>query len=76
MPTYTVIVNLRNGYACTRRGKEGKMDEDNRNTEQKDESEEDRLGELRVLIENVWREYRNLQDEYHKLTEKDYGWLR
>ena len=39
-------------------------------------SEEDRLGELRVLIENVWREYMNLQDEYRKLTGRDYMWLR
>ena len=39
-------------------------------------SEEDRLGELRVLIENVWREYRNLQDQYRKLTGRDYEWLR
>jgi len=39
-------------------------------------SEEDRLGELRVLIEKVWREYRNLQDEYRKLTGRDYMWLR
>ena len=39
-------------------------------------SEEDRLGELRVLIENVWREYMNLQDEYRKLTGREYMWLR
>jgi hypothetical protein len=40
------------------------------------ESEEDRLGELRVLIEKVWREYQNLQDQYRKLTGKEHGWLR
>jgi hypothetical protein len=40
------------------------------------ESEEDRLGELRVLIEKVWREYQNLQDQYRKLTGKEYMWLR
>jgi len=28
------------------------------------------------LIENVWREYRNLQDQYRKLTGRDYEWLR
>ena len=39
-------------------------------------SEEDRLGELRVLIEKVWREYQNLQDQYRKLTGKEYMWLR
>jgi hypothetical protein len=39
-------------------------------------SEEDRLGELRVLIEKVWREYQNLQDQYRKLTGKEHGWLR
>ena len=39
-------------------------------------SEEDRLGELRVLIENVWREYQNLQDQYRKLTGREHGWLR
>jgi len=39
-------------------------------------SEEDRLGELRVLIENVWREYQNLQDQYRKLTGKEHEWLR
>jgi hypothetical protein len=38
-------------------------------------SEEDRLGELRVLIEKVWREYQNLQDQYRKLTGKEHGWL-
>ena len=39
-------------------------------------SEEDRLGELRVLIENVWREYQNLQDQYRKLTGKEHEWLK
>ena len=32
--------------------------------------------ELANLIENVWREYRNLQDQYRKLTGRDYEWLR
>ena len=39
-------------------------------------SEEDRLGELRVLIENIWKEYQNLQDQYRKLTGREHGWLR
>ena len=34
------------------------------------------IGELCVRIENVWREYMNLQDEYRKLTGRDYMWLR
>jgi len=34
------------------------------------------IGELCVRIENVWREYENLQDEYRKLTGRDYMWLR
>jgi hypothetical protein len=32
--------------------------------------------DLIVRIENIWREYRSLQDEYHKLTGRDYVWLR
>jgi DNA-directed RNA polymerase subunit RPC12/RpoP len=34
------------------------------------------IGELCVLIEKVWREYQNLQDQYRKLTGKEYMWLR
>lgn len=34
------------------------------------------IADLIVCIENIWREYRNLQDQYHKLTGRDYMWLR
>jgi len=34
------------------------------------------IADLIDRIENVWREYRNLQDQYHKLTGRDYMWLR
>ena len=32
--------------------------------------------ELANLIEKVWREYQNLQDQYRKLTGKEHEWLR
>jgi len=32
--------------------------------------------ELANLIEKVWKEYQNLQDQYRKLTGKEHGWLR
>lgn len=32
--------------------------------------------ELTNLIEKVWREYQNLQDQYRKLTGRQYEWLR
>jgi len=34
------------------------------------------IADLIDRIENVWREYRNLQDQYRKLTGRDYEWLR
>ena len=34
------------------------------------------IADLIVRIENVWREYQNLQDQYRKLTGKEHGWLR
>jgi len=34
------------------------------------------IGELCVLIEKVWREYQNLQDQYRKLTGRQHEWLR
>ena len=38
--------------------------------------ETEQMVDLIVRIENIWREYRNLQDEYRKLTGRDYMWLR
>lgn len=32
--------------------------------------------ELANLIEKVWKEYQNLQDQYRKLTGREHGWLR
>ena len=32
--------------------------------------------ELANLIEKVWKEYQNLQDQYRKLTGRQYEWLR
>ena len=32
--------------------------------------------ELANLIEKVWREYQNLQDQYRKLTGREHEWLR
>ena len=34
------------------------------------------IGELCVLIEKVWREYQDLQDQYRKLTGREYEWLK
>ena len=34
------------------------------------------IGELCVLIENVWKEYQDLQDQYRKLTGREHEWLR
>ena len=44
--------------------------------DQKMKKETEQIYDLIVRIENIWREYRNLQDEYHKLTGRDYMWLR
>jgi vacuolar-type H+-ATPase subunit D/Vma8 len=38
--------------------------------------ETEQMVDLIVRIENIWREYRNLQDQYRKLTGRDYEWLR
>jgi len=38
--------------------------------------ETEQMVDLIDRIENVWREYRNLQDQYRKLTGRDYEWLR
>ena len=32
--------------------------------------------ELANLIEKVWKEYQNLQDQYRKLTGREHEWLR
>jgi Zn-finger nucleic acid-binding protein len=32
--------------------------------------------ELANLIEKVWKEYQNLQDQYRKLTGRQHEWLR
>ena len=44
--------------------------------ESKMQKETEQMVDLIVRIENIWREYRNLQDQYRKLTGKEYGWLR
>jgi plasmid maintenance system antidote protein VapI len=38
--------------------------------------EQAEMKELTYLIEKVWKEYSNLQDEYRKLTGKEHVWLK
>mgnify|MGYP001055291985 CR=1 FL=1 len=38
--------------------------------------ETEQIVDLIVRIENVWREYQNLQDQYRELTGKEHEWLK
>jgi len=49
---------------------------DERDIRDEDGGLEGELYKLGKKIEQAYREYQNLQDQYRKLTGRDYEWLR